>query len=251
MAGTLLFLHGTGVRDVSASMESIRQGAKDVLDWGSDQVVAVEWGKEVGPQPLDIGPVLPPTGTRAALGDDATEAAVIAARWDILLADPMVELRVLAATDPSGSSAAGLGLDGDSPSVTITRNLGGLSLESAALETAEVKQAALEKARDDLVNDATVGQAAESLGDPDNDALLSAIARAVVAIALQADPEDEPSRALRRPDPGRIGRCGRDRPLAHEGLRHRLGRHDPRATGHEVRRAQAHGFHAPTDRLPP
>jgi hypothetical protein len=192
MSGTLLFVHGTGVRDVAPSLASIRQGAKDVLGWGADRVLAVEWGKAVGPQPLDVGPVLPPESTRAALGEDAAEAAVEAARWDLLLADPVLELRVLAEARQASGGGGGLGLDADLPSLVLTQRLGALAPDPAAIQAAGLRPSVVGKARDQLVRDTTVARAADAVGDPDDGELVSAAARAVVALALLAEMDQDP-----------------------------------------------------------
>ncbi|PWW25196.1 hypothetical protein JD79_04394 [Geodermatophilus normandii] len=199
MTGKLLFVHGTGVRDVSASVRNIKDGVEKVLGWGAEQVHAVEWGKAVGPQPLDIGPALPPEDTRGEGLEDEDPAAL----WDLLLADPYAELRILAEVPaPAMGGGDDLGLEEDLASVVLSARLKDLTLDDETLATAGLSRAAVNEARDELAEANMLAQAADRIGDPDDGDLVTATADALVAIALApgvdlpAESEEPEPRAL-------------------------------------------------------
>lgn len=183
VAGALVFIHGTGVRDVSGSMAQIRDGASRILGWTADQVFAIEWGKAVGPQDLDIGPSLPRGDPTKGLGDDVSEDEATSALWELLLADPVAELRVLA----EGPLAADTVLD---PTVepadeVIRGRVTQLTVPPELLARTGLSRVELEAARAALAAGSSLNRAAARVADADDPELITAIAHALVAEMLR------------------------------------------------------------------
>ena len=94
MTDTLLFIHGTGVRQegYEQSMRLLKKGFKDLLPI---EIEGICWGPQFGVN-VDrkaIDQVLPPTLTRTAdVGPE--EIGLQAALWGELLRDPLIELRM-------------------------------------------------------------------------------------------------------------------------------------------------------------
>jgi hypothetical protein len=183
----ILFVHGTGVRDVSRSMELIRDGAKRILKMDPGDVIAVEWGKKVGPQDLDITPSLPPEDTTRGLGEDDED---VAALWQVLLADPAAELRVLAEQPPQ--EVGMFDPAADPVDVAVRNRVAGAQPPEEALTHAGFSAADLAGVRDALADDPLLADAAAAAGDPADRDLVEAIARALVAAMLAAHAADEP-----------------------------------------------------------
>jgi hypothetical protein len=196
MAGTLVFIHGTGVRDVSGSMAQIRDRAQRLLQWAPEDIVALEWGRAVGPQPLDVTPALPPGYASRGLGEDFADSEAEAARWELLLADPNAELRIVAAGPTSRSS--GVTIADDPPEIVVRQRITELTLQADELTAAGVTEAEVAKVRDRLARDPVVTAAAATAGDPEDAELTAALAHAVVAaiIAGHAADADPPAVAI-------------------------------------------------------
>lgn len=181
MSGKLIFIHGTTVRDVSGSMSRIRQRAS-ILGIAADDVVAIEWGREMGPPARDITAALPPEYTRDAAGGPEVDETV--AVWSLLLADPDAELRALALQSPA---AAGGVLIGEESAATQTAD----GITSAAIPTEQLRDAGfddadLARAREALAADPVLIEAANAVADPGSEALAAACARSLVARMLIA-----------------------------------------------------------------
>nr|BFE81244.1 hypothetical protein GCM10020093_038450 [Planobispora longispora] len=111
VSASLLFVHGTGARDVSGLLSRIRDGLA-ALDVDCDRVIAAEWGRAVGPQALDIDAALPVESDGLSAEDilektgdlleedEIGQAAIDIVSWELLVADPLLELRILAETAP-------------------------------------------------------------------------------------------------------------------------------------------------------
>jgi hypothetical protein len=183
VAGTLVFIHGTGVRDVSGSMARIREGASRIIGWGADQVFAIEWGKAVGPQDLDIGLSLPPEDATRGLGDDVSEDEATSALWELLLADPIAELRVLAEGPLSISTA--FDPASEPADVAIRRRVAQLTLPPELLAQTGLSLDELDVARAALAADPNLARAAAKVGDADDGQLTTATAHALVAAMLR------------------------------------------------------------------
>jgi len=187
---SILFVHGTGVRDVSRSMDLIRERAERILNMRRDQVVAVEWGRACGPQDLDITPSLPPDEATRGLGEGGSDAEVAAALWQVLLADPTAELRVLAEQPPAGGSM--LDPTADPVDVQVGNRVTGAQPPDQALARAGLADADLQRAQDALVDDQSLGRAAAAAGDPADGDLVYATARALVAVMIRRHLADDP-----------------------------------------------------------
>jgi hypothetical protein len=191
MGSTVVFIHGTGVRDVSGAITKIRQGLSDVVRWDQPRVYAIEWGRAVGADDLDITPALPPrhsprsaaprgVADNPATADEDDESAL----WELLMADPYAELRIMAASEGSGDSPT----EAPDPTVAplsddIIKLVQGIDTGQDALSPSGIDADVLAAARDRLADDAVLVDAAE--GGFDLSDLAPAIARALVADCLQ------------------------------------------------------------------
>src|SRR5688572_17068330 len=95
MTGTLVFVHGTGVRQdaYEASVRALRDGAARNGLTGIE-VVGCPWGDTLG-VPFDaIMPTLPPETVTKSLTAPPTPAEITLATWRLLLDDPLFELRL-------------------------------------------------------------------------------------------------------------------------------------------------------------
>ena len=225
MPARLIFVHGTTVRDVSNSMGEIRRRASKHLGLRDGDVVAAEWGREIGPPRRNFIPALPPEYSMRAIGDDTeiTEAEF----WALLLSDPSVELRILTGERASqtsnhevGEGASDFDLGVASPTEAITARLEAMVPPEEALANAGIGAPIFEQAKRELLeDDATIGaletatrsgDAAagdESETDPE---LNEALANSLVARTLRlATPqvwgtEDEGASAWTEDDPAQI-----------------------------------------------
>lgn len=163
--GTLLFVHGTGVRDVSKPLHLIRRWSDEVFGLDPAMVTAAEWGTAVGPEDLDITPALPESVLEMSEVEEPTASEVTAARWDLLTADPLVEVRALARTGTPGGEE-------------IRRRLAALDLPAEELAEAGVTRADFRAAVDRLRESPEL---TESTGTGIPDAFGAATGRAIVA----------------------------------------------------------------------
>jgi hypothetical protein len=186
MSDTLLFVHGTGVRQ-DGYLQTMANLAKGLAKAGLDRVriEGVSWGHDLGVtvSKEDIDAVLPPTKTKAI--DDAGDWE--AALWAELLEDPLTELRLAALRPPpaqkaeSGVVLPGTAADGpidlyaaiDRLRQTLTDPLPG------GVAAADVRDAA-----NWLQGQTVLQEAAAVSTDEDRTDLLQATARALVAYAL-------------------------------------------------------------------
>lgn len=183
MTGTLLFIHGTGVRNVSASIAEIRQRSQRIPAWPLERVIAVEWGLAVGPSDLDIGPALPPDTSGRALAAAASPSEEEAALWELLLADPLAELRVLA---QARHSESGIMNPAEIPADVKVRTLVEmLDPGDATINSAGFKVDELAVAKNSLIGDEVLAEAASAVSDTQDPELIGALARALIAIMLR------------------------------------------------------------------
>jgi hypothetical protein len=161
--GTLLFVHGTGVRDVSKPLHLIRRWSAEVFGLDPDRVTAAEWGSAVGPGDLDITPALPASIAGMSEAAEPSESEVTAARWDLLTADPLVEVRALARTGTPGGEE-------------VRQRLAALDLPAEELAEAGVTRADVRVAVEGL---RASPELADGTGAPEP--LGAAAARAIVA----------------------------------------------------------------------
>ena len=197
MRGTLFFVHGTGVRD---------QGW--VTLWGRVQEYArtngldgvafrgCAWYRKLG-VPVDrIADTLPPEGvTRGTTAAPPSAAALAAARWALLLDDPLFELGLGAqgAAASSGGFAVGrLPLD----EAAVAR-VEGFAARAADLDLAgtDLSAAEIAAAARRVAGSAELRGAAISAGNAADPELIRATASAIVAAVLSAHRLDEPGTA--------------------------------------------------------
>lgn len=76
MAGTFLYLHGTGAASPEVDRARIERHLRDDLGIGDAHVVCPPWGAEVGPPDLDILPALPVSSAGARRSGIDEESAV-------------------------------------------------------------------------------------------------------------------------------------------------------------------------------
>lgn len=184
MSSTVVFIHGTGVRNVSGAIAQIRRGVSEELGWDTARVLAVEWGTAVGANDLSIKPALPSKYTGRGVGDSPADGDEQSAIWELLMADPYAELRIMAVSQQPGGSANDVLNPTAAPlSVDITERVKAIDVNQDALSQSGINPDVLAAARDRLVNDAVLGQAADAGFDISE--LASAAARALVADSLQ------------------------------------------------------------------
>lgn len=96
--GSIIFVHGTGVRAESynQSFQTIEKSLVSVLPgW---QPVRCYWGEPYGAQLHQHGDSIPTYATARAVGEAVSEEDEELALWEMLYQDPWYELRLLAAT---------------------------------------------------------------------------------------------------------------------------------------------------------
>ncbi|MBI2767446.1 MAG: hypothetical protein HYX53_16245 [Chloroflexi bacterium] len=190
MRGSLLFVHGTGVRaaDMNATFTRIRDGARKAgIDEGDGisgvRFATCAWGDTFGVTPGNIPDILPPARTRAAAGE-ATAAELELALWAVLLEDPLFELRVGAQKEAPERAAISFG--GPTPDAAAVAALQGLDASALPLAGTGLAPAALKAAATTIAASPLLAQAALTAGSPNNVELLDAIGRAVVAQSILA-----------------------------------------------------------------
>ena len=184
MRGSLLFVHGTGVRDIERSIRHIRDGI-GARGLPANRVSGAEWGRAVGPPDLDIGPVLPPEARARDVEGGPTEAAVAVALWDLLVTDPLLELRILGEMAPTDDDRV---VVGEAPAdEQIKERLRAADVGEAALVEAGVPAEALRVALDAVADSDEVGLAASARGSAVDPNLIEAAARSVVACLIAQD----------------------------------------------------------------
>jgi hypothetical protein len=200
MRGTLVFVHGTGVRQ-KGWVETFGRVQDYARINGIEGVkfVGCPWGPEFGVPVEHIAETLPPeVTTREALGIVQPSGPELeAATWSLLLEDPLFELRLVGQGGPAGDEHDGVivgDLRADQAAVAMLQELraraGALDLSTMGITADEISEAAdaLAGTPELLAAAQTVGRAA----DPD---FIAAVARAVVARVLAAHRFDPPGAA--------------------------------------------------------
>lgn len=186
MGGTLLFIHGTGVRKAGfeQSMESLAAGLKKA---GRPDIAVAGflWGDPLGVKIDDaaIDAVLPPAKAKDVGADDSQWEAAL---WAQLLEDPLFELRMAAIRDvgPGGVQAAPLPGVGQLPDIVVSTRVAALPGKLQDPLPGGVSAAVIGRAASDIGPSPELAQAALAAPDPDDPDLNRAIARAIVAEAL-------------------------------------------------------------------
>jgi hypothetical protein len=200
MRGTLVFVHGTGVRK-EGWVETFARVQDYARINGIEGVkfVGCPWGLELGVPVEHIEETLPPeVVTREALGIAQPSGPELeAASWSLLLEDPLFELRLVGeGGGPAGQEDVPVVGDqrADQAAVAMLQELRAravsLDLSGIGIPADEIADAA------DAVADApellAAAQAAGKAADPD---FIAAVARAVVARVLAAHRFDPPGTA--------------------------------------------------------
>jgi hypothetical protein len=194
MQGSLVFVHGTGVR--AAGWATLWGRVRDyagIAGITGVKLVGCDWFRELG-VPVDLVPDTLPSEavTRSLTGLALSEEELAAAAWAILLDDPLFELRLAAQAAPAGAASGVVvgGLRQDQEALRLVQQIAagadGLDLAGMGIEAGEIAAAATAVAASP-----ELGGAARARGAADPDFLV-AVSRAVVARALAPHRADEP-----------------------------------------------------------
>ncbi|WP_159041778.1 hypothetical protein [Streptomyces aureus] len=187
-------MHGTGVREgLEQTLAKVRTGV-GTLPLSPDSVVGPPWGQEHGPADLDVTPVLPESSARtraAADGEAPEDGATDAATWGLLLDDPLLELRLLAAAP---SAETGIVVGGQPTEVELQQRLDEAEMAPEALEAAGVADEELRSALAFVRDSEALAGAAQAVGDAGDPELLDAVSRSVVARVLHDQRTADPPR---------------------------------------------------------
>ncbi|HEV2067229.1 MAG TPA: hypothetical protein VGR08_10350 [Thermomicrobiales bacterium] len=197
MAGTLFFVHGTGVRQegYGRALELVEAGLL-ANGLGDLSVVGCQWGDTIGDQ-FDadwrelVRRTLPPETTPTSGAEvAATDAELETSSWEQLLRDPLMELRLVLLASPPPVAPA----PGDDSS--LTRDVADVvaeiarrppSVEGSGLTRDELAAAARTiVASDELTTDGYGSVPATNRG------IIRIVAQAVVALALARHRFDAP-----------------------------------------------------------
>src|SRR6185295_10353436 len=188
MAGTLVFVHGTGVRAQGyvTTLGRVRDGIS-LAGLSEVTTVGVPWGDEVGIRLDGIAATLPPELTTRAVGGEpaVSEADLEAETWAMLVEDPLVELRLAGNEAPSDG---GFSIGELAPDQQAEERIAGLGARLAAiapdLDRMGITSDELASAAGEIAQSAELGAAARAAGSPNDDGLARLAARAVVARVL-------------------------------------------------------------------
>ncbi len=180
-------MHGTGVRRVGyeRSLEAIRVGCADAGLGGVD-LVGVPWGEQLGISTELVGDTLPLAAARAGIGAPISPTDRAAATWEILLEDPLFELRVagVGASTPTGAIRVG----SIAPEQQLADSVRSIPADSASLdlETAGISAGELAAATKAVADSGELAAAAAAAGRAETarPEFADAAARAVIAFAL-------------------------------------------------------------------
>ncbi|MET9540464.1 hypothetical protein ABZY16_23610 [Streptomyces sp. NPDC006553] len=193
MEGSLVFVHGTGVREgLENTLEKVRTGMA-TLPLSPDSVCGPPWGEELGPDDLDVTPILPESSaiTRAAAGGEVPDDVTDVATWGLLIDDPLIELRLLAVAPPART---GIVVNAEPAAVELRRLLDDAKVAPEALEAAGVKDEELRSAIVFVRDSEPLVGAARAVGKAGDAGLLAAVSRSVVACVLHGQRSAEPPR---------------------------------------------------------
>jgi hypothetical protein len=191
--GTLVVVHGAGVRDpgIDQLEINIKNGIADIAELKGLKVVMCRWGPEVGSMPARVSETLPKEViTRAAIqtpDDEQLEAA----RWSLLFDDPLFELRVAQAA-PAGE-AAGIAIGQVLAAQAAIEALQGLTSQAdlPGPDTGTSRQEFAEAVAA-IANSQELGMAADAAGTAADKEFVEAVARAVVAELIARHRLDAP-----------------------------------------------------------
>ena len=189
VAGTLLFIHGTGVRKAGydATREAIEKGLAKAGVAGV-AVVGLPWGDQYGVKVTDndVDDILPPAKVKAIGQDDAEWEAAL---WAQLLQDPLFELRMASIRPPPPKAGGGVILPGGDglPEQDIQLRVDHVRQTVADPLPGGVSAASMRDAAAWLLEQPVLREAAAAAGSAEDHDLVQAVARALVAKALVAE----------------------------------------------------------------
>jgi hypothetical protein len=178
MRGTILFVHGTGVRGQGLAATQAAITAHVSARFGSDVAVSTcDWGDLRGPDLVGIAAALPEEAAPDASMPDHEDRAEV---WGLLISDPLFELRIAAEAEPvtdTGPAAPGAA----TPDVTVLSMLQRLESfgDTALLDRAGVSAEELASAGAWLAGADELIEAAVVLGSAGS--VVTPAARAIVA----------------------------------------------------------------------
>jgi hypothetical protein len=188
MAGTLVFVHGTGVRQAgyAATLGAIDQGVRARVP--GVRVVGADWGDKFG-VPEDVGPALPPEmQARSVTGGLAlTDADQAAAKWALLTDDPLFELRLIGGLGSAQSVSFGL-----LPEQIVVDRLDQLRQAPPTAANSGLSDEELASAIGWVRDTPELVAAVQAVGTADDAELADMIASAIVARLLAEHRFDEP-----------------------------------------------------------
>ena len=205
MTGTLFFVHGTGVRKggYDRTMDLVRAGliANDLADL---RVVGCEWGVTIGDEFDDdwrslVASTMPPgTIPEAAAPERTADADPETSTWEMLLRDPLMELRVVLFSALPEFDAAEQAADDAAP--TLIEVVNRIAHDPPEVDDSGLSQDDLARAASDIaVSDELTTDGYGSV-PATNRGLIRVVAQAIVASALArrrfASPGSEPKAAL-------------------------------------------------------
>jgi hypothetical protein len=193
MVGTVVFVHGTGVRKAgyAATLGAVQEGLQARLpDVG---VVGVPWGEKYGVSPQDLGTALPlQVLTRDAAGvSPLTDADRTAARWALLTDDPLFELRLVGQLAPASPGFT----FGTLPEQAVVERLRLVRQAPPDVTGSGISTAEFAEAIGWVAAASELTAAARGTTGPDDPDLAEAIASAAVARLLADHRLDEPGTA--------------------------------------------------------
>jgi hypothetical protein len=182
MADTLLFIHGTGVRQegFDKTMALLKKGLIGL----PIEIDGVCWGPKFGVSVDEeaIEDILPKSLTMAQ-DPGPEEIGTETALWAELMRDPLLELRMASMRPPASVQNAALpGVD--LPDVVLTNNLSLVAQTISDPLPGEVKAQDIRQAALWLATQPLLKSAAAAMGDADHPDLVRAAARAIVAKTL-------------------------------------------------------------------
>lgn len=180
MAGTFVFVHGTGVRQrgIDASVAAIEEGLAKVGIAAT--VTAPPWGPKLGVRNQLIDATLPSVSTRAATDAPSAEEETVA-MWAILGEDPLAELRIAGLGAQGEAAAGGVVVGEQRPDQIIVTAMDAMASRLPDLSYAGISSDDAQTSIGNVRASAEVGEAAMAAGDPLDSSLTEAVARAVVA----------------------------------------------------------------------
>lgn len=195
-AGTVLFVHGTGVRQ--EGLDQVLVAVRDGLQGHglSDvRLIAPPWGPRAGVQPSRIALTLPAIPVTKGTGEpDPSDADVTAAMWALLTDDPLAQLR-LGAQQGSPGTGSGFAINRVPPEQAGQAMVAGLDPNAIDLAGTGVAAEELRAAATFVADSPELQGTARAYGTTSDQGFVHAAAQAVVAVVLARHRLDEPGTA--------------------------------------------------------